>query len=125
MIIRKIYVVSETNKYENQIALVKEKRIIRESEDKHTYRVTLSVTGNAVSAFDVGKEEYSNFVSGDIVTYVVDEKDSKKILSSHLLNQTGFFSIIIFGSALTILIIVLFHPDNVTNRPADQMKQLA
>ncbi len=79
MIIRKIYAVSETNKYENQIALVKEKRIIRESEDKHTYRVTLSVTGNAVSAFDVGKEEYSNFVSGDIVTYVVDEKDSKKI----------------------------------------------
>ena len=53
------------------------------------------------------------------------EKDNKKILSSHLLNQIGFFSIIIFGSALTILIFILFHPDNVTNRPADQMKQLA
>ena len=53
------------------------------------------------------------------------EKDNKKILSSHLLNQTGFFSIIIFDSALTILIFILFHPDNVTNRPADQMKQLA
>lgn len=79
MIIRKVYAVNEINKYENQIALVKEKRIIREGEDKHTYVVSLSVTGNAVTAFDVNEEEYSKFISGDIVTYVIDEKNDKKI----------------------------------------------
>lgn len=80
MRILRVYAVSEENKFDNQIALVKDKRVIREGEDKYSYKVTLSVAGSSVRAYEVSKSEYLKYSSGDIVAFVSDEKDSEKII---------------------------------------------
>lgn len=80
MRILRVYAVSEENKFDNQIALVKDKRVIREGEDKYSYKVTLSVAGSSVRAYEVSESEYLKYSSGDIVAFVSDEKDSEKII---------------------------------------------
>lgn len=79
MRILRVYAISEENKFENQIALVKDKKVERESEEKYKYRVTLSVTGSVVTVYEIDENEYSKYRIGDIVTFSTDEKDSTKI----------------------------------------------
>lgn len=73
MEIVKVYAVNEVNKFENQIALVKDiKRIVNE-DGKKVYKVTANIVNNVVTGFEVNEqpEEYS---SGDIITFKTDDK---------------------------------------------------
>lgn len=73
MEIVKVYAVNEVNKFENQIALVKDiKRIVNE-DGKKVYKVTANIVNNVVTGFEVNEqpEEYS---SGDIITFKADDK---------------------------------------------------
>lgn len=75
----RVYAIVETNKFDNRVALVKDKRVSKAGEDKYTYKVTLSVTGSTVGAYEIDEEDYAKYRIGDIITFKADDKSDKKI----------------------------------------------
>ena len=76
----RVYAIVETNKFDNRIALVKDKKVSKTGEDKYTYKAILSVTGSTVGSYEIDENVYSKYRVGDIITFKPDEKDDKKIV---------------------------------------------
>ena len=76
----RVYAIVETNKFDNRIALVKDKKVSKTGEDKYTYKVILSVTGSTVGSYEIDEDVYSKYRVGDIITFKPNEKDDKKIV---------------------------------------------
>lgn len=76
----RVYAIVENNKFDNRIALVKDKKVSKTGEDKYTYKAILSVTGSTVGSYEIDENVYSKYRVGDIITFKPDEKDDKKIV---------------------------------------------
>ena len=76
----RVYAIVETNKFDNRIALVKDKKVSKTGEDKYTYKVILSVTSSTVGSYEIDEDVYSKYRVGDIITFKPNEKDDKKIV---------------------------------------------
>ena len=64
-----VYAVNELNKFENRVALVKDKKMSRDDNDKYTYKVVLSITDAYVTSYEISADEFEKYRVGDIVTF--------------------------------------------------------
>lgn len=76
-----VYAVNEINKFENRIALVKDKKQTKVDDEKYTYKITLSVTESYVTSYEISDKEFAKYRIGDIVIFSLkDEDDEESIL---------------------------------------------
>lgn len=78
MKILKVFAVNEVNKFENQIALVKDIKITKDDKGKEFCKISLSVINSAVRGYKI-KSDFNNINVGDIITFVFDEKSDEVV----------------------------------------------